>query len=255
MKYSQDSLVLLSPPSFELICFHPRTAGQLLFVRPRWSLTVVSHALTFCRKQKLDLTNALGNQYSSVTDWELGELSEQTFSRRRWMPSSRGHTPPSVQRCKCHWQQCPPEDQCSRIRRSLKQMTFPIIFHSCFFIFLTWHLFSHVCVYIKAANSSHFFRHTSTMGMEKTSSLEERTSRFEAPNLLLLSNALNWCSYVTQPDNWLSWLLTLVHRWKGNGLKERIKFTTCKAPLGLQYTVYIICTGVCEMGEAGLGEI
>ena len=32
MQCGQDSLVLLSPPSFGLICVHPRTAGQLLIV-------------------------------------------------------------------------------------------------------------------------------------------------------------------------------------------------------------------------------
>lgn len=254
MQCSQDSLVLLSPPSFELICFPPRTAGQLLIVRPQWNLTVVSHfALIFYRKQKLAL-QMLWETNIPLLQTGTGELSQLTLSRR-WKPSSHGHTPPSVQRCKCHWQQCPQEDQYGRIRRSLKQITFPIIFHSCFFIFLTWHLFSHVCIHIKAANFSCFFRHISGMEMEKTFLLEKRTSRFEAANLLLLWNALNCCSYTTQPDNWLNWLITFLHRWEGNGLKGRIKFTTCKAPLGLQYTVYIICTHVCEMGEAGLGEI
>lgn len=190
MKCSQDSLVLLSPSSFELICFYPRTAGQLLIVKPDSCLSCTY----ILQKTKARSYKCSGKPTCLCCKQELGELSQLTLSRRRWMPSSHGHTPPSVQRSKCHWQQCPLEDQYSRIRRSLKQVTFPIIFHSCFFIFLSWHLFSHVCIHIKAANSSCFFRHISVMGMEKTLLLEKRTSRFEAPNLLLLSNALNCCT-------------------------------------------------------------
>lgn len=172
---------------------------------------------------------------------ELRELSQLTFLRSRWMSLSHGHTPPSVDRCKCHWQQCPLEYQYSRIRRSLKQMTFPILFHS---FFLTWHLFSHAYIHIKASNSNSLSRHISMMGMEKTLSSEKRTLKPKAPNLLLLSNALNCCSYVTQPDSWLSSLITLLHRWKGNSLKERIKPTVYKAPLG---PFNILCTSFVHM--------
>lgn len=149
MKCCQDSLALLSPSSFEPICFHLRTAGHLLIVKPDSCLS----RTYIQQKTKVRSYKCSGKLTFLCCKQELGELSQLTLSRWRWMPSSRGHTPPSVRRCKCHWQQCPPEDQYSRIRRSLKQMTFPIIFHSRFFIFLSWHLFSHVCIHIKAANS------------------------------------------------------------------------------------------------------
>lgn len=64
---------------------------------------------------------------------ELGELSQLTILRSRWMSLPHGHIRPSVHRSKWHWQQCPLEYQYGRIRRSLKQMTFPVLFHSCFF--------------------------------------------------------------------------------------------------------------------------
>lgn len=109
---------------------------------------------------------------------------------------------------------------------------------SLFFFFFNQHLFSPMYTHIKASSSNSLSRHIAMMGMEKILSLEKRTSRPKAPNLLLLSSAMNCCSYLAQPDSWLSWLITL-HRWKANVLKERIESIICKAPLGL---FNILCT-------------
>lgn len=93
-----------------------------------------------------------------------GTKSTNNFKEQMNVLISWLYTPFIPQRCKCHWQQCPLEYQYSRIRRSLKQMTFPILFHSFFW---TWHLFSHVYIHIKAANSNSLCRHISVMGWKR----------------------------------------------------------------------------------------